>query len=138
MWPPIAFGPEVYMMIYRLFETPTYFLLVMMVPVLALLRDATWKFLKRSYTPEPYHIIQEVCKVRTVTDIKKKDEIQRQRRSAAFLTSQRRKNTGYAYVGDEPNAERIGKIHREGTMVGLVTPRPQDIDKENKEMGEVA
>ena len=44
----------------ELFSEPTFWALVLLVPVLVCLRDFLWKFYRRQFRPHPYHIVQEL------------------------------------------------------------------------------
>jgi phospholipid-transporting ATPase len=46
----------------RMYTSPIFWLQTLVLAVLCLLRDFTWKFIKRMYYPETYHHIQEIQK----------------------------------------------------------------------------
>jgi phospholipid-transporting ATPase len=46
----------------RLYTSPVFWLQMFCLAVLALLRDFTWKYVKRMYYPQTYHHIQEIQK----------------------------------------------------------------------------
>eukprot|EP00162_Nutomonas_longa_P013083 comp21406_c0_seq1/m.46247 comp21406_c0_seq1/g.46247 ORF comp21406_c0_seq1/g.46247 comp21406_c0_seq1/m.46247 type:complete len:404 (-) comp21406_c0_seq1:23-1234(-) len=52
-------GNDMYWIIYRCFSVPHFYFCVILVTVLACLRDYIWKALKRQMYPELYHIVQE-------------------------------------------------------------------------------
>jgi len=58
--PISTLGTEVFYSIYRLAAAPSFYACLFLVPVIALIRDFSWKFLFRSYLPQSYHIVQEV------------------------------------------------------------------------------
>jgi len=51
--------PETNGTIYHLAKTVGFWLCLIQATTCALLRDAVWKFAKRVYFPEPYHLVQE-------------------------------------------------------------------------------
>lgn len=44
----------------ELFDEPSFWALLLIVPVLVCLRDFLWKFYRRQFRPHPYHIVQEL------------------------------------------------------------------------------
>lgn len=61
--PFFPFGEEVFFVIFRQVATPQFYLALLIIIFIALLRDFTWKYVVRAYRPDTYHIIQEVEKV---------------------------------------------------------------------------
>jgi magnesium-transporting ATPase (P-type) len=51
--------PETGGSIYHLAGTAGYWFVLGITPFVALLRDVVWKFAKRNYFPQPYHLVQE-------------------------------------------------------------------------------
>ena len=51
--------PETNGTIYHLSSTVGFWACLILTPIICLLRDFVWKFGKRVYCPEPYHLIQE-------------------------------------------------------------------------------
>lgn len=46
----------------RLFSSPVFWLQIVVLPILCLVRDYAWKYAKRMYYPQSYHHIQEIQK----------------------------------------------------------------------------
>jgi phospholipid-transporting ATPase len=53
---------ELYGTIPRLYASPVFWLQSLVLAVICLLRDFTWKYVKRMYFPRTYHHIQEIQK----------------------------------------------------------------------------
>ncbi|KAI9009433.1 hypothetical protein BC832DRAFT_608554 [Gaertneriomyces semiglobifer] len=96
--PAIHVSPEVYGINPPVFGNLVFWLGLLLIPILSNLRDFTWKYLKRSYTPLSYHIIQEVQKY-NIPDYRPRQEwfrkavhkmrmIQRLKRQRGFAFSQ--------------------------------------------------
>jgi phospholipid-transporting ATPase len=61
MWDsPLPLASLVYRVIYRLLPSPVFWFVLIIAPIAALLRDFVWKYVKRTYWPELYHIVQEI------------------------------------------------------------------------------
>jgi phospholipid-transporting ATPase len=60
-------GVEVLFVIFHLLRSPLFYFTLLLVPLLALLRDFSWKFMFRSYLPQDYHIVQEVQMARAAS-----------------------------------------------------------------------
>lgn len=50
---------------YELFEVPSFWAMVLLIPVVVCLRDFLWKFYRRQFCPHSYHIVQELKLVKT-------------------------------------------------------------------------
>ncbi|TQS39159.1 hypothetical protein Golomagni_00321, partial [Golovinomyces magnicellulatus] len=60
--PKLGFSEEYHGVISRLFPSPVFWLQVIVLPILCLVRDVSWKYSKRMYFPQSYHHIQEIQK----------------------------------------------------------------------------
>ncbi len=56
-------GADLYRTVFQLYTTPLYYFSIIMVPVICLWRDFTWKFIYRTDLPQSYHIVQEIQKI---------------------------------------------------------------------------
>ncbi|WFD32648.1 P-type phospholipid transporter [Malassezia sp. CBS 17886] len=96
--PSLGVSMEYANIVPRLLGLPRFWILIVFVPVLSLLRDLLWRFWQRTYTPKPYHIIQEMQKYRLQDahptagqfqrNIRKVRTVQRLRRSRGYAFSQ--------------------------------------------------
>ena len=60
--PKLGFSEEYDGVLLRLFTSPVFWAMALVLPVLCLLRDFAWKYAKRMYFPQTYHHIQEIQK----------------------------------------------------------------------------
>jgi phospholipid-transporting ATPase len=60
--PKLGFSMEYAGVVPRLFPSLTFWLTIIVVPTLCLLRDYAWKYAKRMYYPQAYHHVQEIQK----------------------------------------------------------------------------
>lgn len=60
--PKLGFSMEYAGVLPRLFGSPVFWLMIVVLPVLCLLRDFAWKYAKRMYYPQAYHHVQEIQK----------------------------------------------------------------------------
>ncbi|KAJ3021203.1 UNVERIFIED_CONTAM: hypothetical protein HDU68_009759, partial [Siphonaria sp. JEL0065] len=96
--PMIGLSPELYGIPGVLYSSATFWFSVLIIPVLPLVRDFTWKYYKRTYWPRSYHVIQEI-QAFNIQDYRprmdwfkkavyKVRQIQRLKRSRGFAFSQ--------------------------------------------------
>lgn len=60
--PKLGFSMEYAGIVPRLFGSPVFWIMIIVLPVLCLLRDFAWKYAKRMYYPQSYHHVQEIQK----------------------------------------------------------------------------
>lgn len=96
--PAIGFSTEYAGIVPRLWENGVFYLTLLLLPVVCLIRDYVWKYYRRTYSPASYHIAQELQKY-NIPDyrprqeqfqkaIKKVRAVQRMRRNRGFAFSQ--------------------------------------------------
>ncbi|PCH36737.1 calcium transporting ATPase [Wolfiporia cocos MD-104 SS10] len=96
--PAIGFSTEYYGLVPRLWTDWVFYFMLILVPIFCLTRDFVWKYYRRTYRPETYHIAQEIQKY-NIPDyrprqeqfqkaIKKVRAVQRMRRNRGFAFSQ--------------------------------------------------
>ncbi|CCM04383.1 uncharacterized protein FIBRA_06558 [Fibroporia radiculosa] len=96
--PAIGFSTEYYGLVPRLWTDAVFYFMLILVPIFCLTRDFVWKYYRRTYRPESYHIAQEIQKY-NIPDyrprqeqfqkaIKKVRAVQRMRRNRGFAFSQ--------------------------------------------------
>ncbi|KAM5531114.1 hypothetical protein V8D89_015228 [Ganoderma adspersum] len=96
--PAIGFSTEYRGIVPRLWTDAVFYFIVILVPIICLTRDFVWKYYRRTYQPETYHIAQEIQKY-NIPDyrprqeqfqkaIKKVRAVQRMRRNRGFAFSQ--------------------------------------------------
>ncbi|KAI9280041.1 hypothetical protein BY458DRAFT_430915 [Sporodiniella umbellata] len=89
---------EYYGIVPQLFGNVNYWLFVIIIPLICILRDYIWKYVKRMYRPESYHYIQEIQKFdlpdyrprmgRFQRAVNKVRRIQRLKQTSGFAFSQ--------------------------------------------------
>ncbi|KAH0831015.1 Ca-transporting ATPase [Lanmaoa asiatica] len=96
--PALGFSTEYAGLVPRLWTDAVFYFMLLLLPVVCLARDLGWKYYRRTYHPQPYHIAQEVQKY-NIPDyrprqeqfqkaIKKVRAVQRMRRNRGFAFSQ--------------------------------------------------
>ncbi|AAS52270.2 ADR350Wp [Eremothecium gossypii ATCC 10895] len=96
--PGLNVSKEYYGIVSHVYGSFTFWAMCYVLPVLALLRDLLWKYYKRTYTPESYHVVQEMQKY-DISDnrprieqfqkaIRKVRQVQRMKKQRGFAFSQ--------------------------------------------------
>ncbi|KAG8782134.1 hypothetical protein FRC12_021196 [Ceratobasidium sp. 428] len=96
--PAIGFSTEYSGIVPRLWTNWVFYLTILLLPMVCLIRDYAWKYYRRTYHPASYHIAQELQKY-NIPDyrprqeqfqkaIKKVRAVQRMRRNRGFAFSQ--------------------------------------------------
>ncbi|CAE6467336.1 hypothetical protein ACGC1H_005047 [Rhizoctonia solani] len=96
--PAIGFSTEYDGIVPRLWSNWVFYLTLLLLPMVCLIRDYVWKYYRRTYNPASYHIAQELQKY-NIPDyrprqeqfqkaIKKVRAVQRMRRNRGFAFSQ--------------------------------------------------
>ncbi|KZT04791.1 phospholipid-translocating P-type ATPase [Laetiporus sulphureus 93-53] len=96
--PAIGFSTEYYGLVPRLWSDAAFYFMLILIPIFCLTRDFVWKYYRRTYNPQTYHIAQEIQKY-NIPDyrprqeqfqkaIKKVRAVQRMRRNRGFAFSQ--------------------------------------------------
>ncbi|CEP64826.1 aminophospholipid-translocating P4-type ATPase DRS2 LALA0_S14e00166g [Lachancea lanzarotensis] len=62
IFPHANVSREYYGIVPHVYGSGTFWLMCIVLPFFALLRDFVWKYYKRTYTPESYHVVQEMQK----------------------------------------------------------------------------
>lgn len=60
--PMVNVSPELFGIVPRLYTSPIFWLQAVVLAVLCLIRDFSWKYVRRMYFPQTYHHIQEIQK----------------------------------------------------------------------------
>lgn len=98
VFPRVNVSKEFYGIIGHVYGSATFWLMCIVLPVLALTRDFVWKYYKRTYSPETYHVVQEMQKY-NISDyrprveqfqkaIRKVRQVQRMKKQRGFAFSQ--------------------------------------------------
>ncbi|OJJ01405.1 hypothetical protein ASPVEDRAFT_40983 [Aspergillus versicolor CBS 583.65] len=105
--PAIGFSKEYYGTIPRLFTSPIFYLMAIVLPCLCLLRDYAWKYAKRMYYPQHYHHVQEIQKYNVQDYRPRMEQFQKAIRKVRQV-QRMRKQRGYAFSqADEGGQMRV-------------------------------
>lgn len=98
IFPHANISKEYYGVVSHTYGTAVFWLILLLIPVLALTRDFVWKYYRRLYEPESYHLVQEIQKY-NISDyrphqqhfqnaIRKVRQVQRMKKQRGFAFSQ--------------------------------------------------
>ncbi|CCF60418.1 hypothetical protein KAFR_0K00630 [Kazachstania africana CBS 2517] len=98
IFPYVNISREYFGVVSHTYGSGVFWLTLIVLPVLALLRDFLWKYYRRMYQPETYHLVQEMQKY-NITDyrphllhfqdaIRKVRQVQRMKKQRGFAFSQ--------------------------------------------------
>jgi len=111
--------PETNGTIYHLSATAGFWFCLLVTPVIALMRDFVWKFGKRVYCPEPYHLVQEAIAYDIPLECVDLDSSERKgalRRimlaKAARAAAYTKSLMGFGYAYDGPSVEPRVQVHK--------------------------
>ncbi|KAL4790404.1 hypothetical protein BDV19DRAFT_372322 [Aspergillus venezuelensis] len=105
--PAIGFSQEYYGTIPRIFKSPIFYLMAIVLPAICLLRDYAWKYAKRMYYPQHYHHVQEIQKYNVQDYRPRMEQFQKAIRKVRQV-QRMRKQRGYAFSqADEGGQMRV-------------------------------
>ncbi|KAI9733775.1 MAG: hypothetical protein M1818_007189 [Claussenomyces sp. TS43310] len=104
--PLLGFSKEWHGVIPKAFGSPVFWLQVLALPVLCLLRDFAWKYLKRMYRPQNYHTIQEIQKYNIQDYRPRMEQFQKAIRKVRQV-QRMRKQRGYAFSQADESQTRV-------------------------------
>lgn len=98
IFPHVNISTEYYGVVSHTYGSATFWLMIIVLPTFALLRDFAWKYYRRMYVPETYHVVQEMQKY-NIADyrphlqqfqnaIRKVRQVQRMKKQRGFAFSQ--------------------------------------------------
>lgn len=98
IFPHANISREYYGVVSHTYSSATFWLMVLVLSTFALIRDFVWKYYRRMYVPQPYHVVQEMQKF-NITDnrphvqqfqsaIRKVRQVQRMKKQRGFAFSQ--------------------------------------------------
>ncbi|KAJ1736271.1 aminophospholipid translocase [Coemansia biformis] len=90
----------------HIYPNPRFWLTIILLPVLCMVRDYGYKFLKRMYFTKPYHIVQEIQKF-NIPDYRPRMERFKKAVHKARLLQRLRRTRGYAFSQTEGGQEKI-------------------------------
>jgi phospholipid-transporting ATPase len=104
--PKIGFSTEYEGVTPRLFTSPVTWLMAVILPALCLLRDFSWKYVKRMYRPVTYHHVQEIQKYNIQDYRPRMEQFQKAIRKVRQV-QRMRKQRGYAFSQADESQNRV-------------------------------
>ncbi|PHH56118.1 putative phospholipid-transporting ATPase [Ceratocystis fimbriata CBS 114723] len=104
--PEMDVSPEYHGVIPVLFSTPVFWLQMVGLAALCLIRDFAWKFAKRMYRPQVYHHIQEIQKYNIQDYRPRMEQFQKAIRKVRQV-QRMRKQRGYAFSQADESQTRV-------------------------------
>lgn len=104
--PLIGISTEYHGLVPRLFASPVFWLQTFSMAIFALLRDFTWKYVKRMYYPQTYHHIQEIQKYNIQDYRPRMEQFQKAIRKVRQV-QRMRKQRGYAFSQADESQTRV-------------------------------
>ncbi|KAF2497917.1 phospholipid-transporting ATPase [Lophium mytilinum] len=104
--PKLNISLEYQGVIARLFPSPVFWAMIVVLPVLCLLRDFAWKYAKRMYYPQAYHHIQEIQKFNIQDYRPRMEQFQKAIRKVRQV-QRMRKQRGYAFSQTDESQARV-------------------------------
>ncbi|KAJ2550178.1 aminophospholipid translocase [Coemansia sp. RSA 1933] len=90
----------------HVYANPRFWLSVVMLSILCMMRDYAYKFLKRMYFTKPYHIVQEIQKF-NIPDYRPRMERFKKAVHKVRLLQRLRRTRGYAFSQNEGGQEKL-------------------------------
>ncbi|PGG99918.1 hypothetical protein AJ80_09273 [Polytolypa hystricis UAMH7299] len=123
-----GFSTEYLGVIPRLFTSPVFWLMAVVLPALCLMRDFAWKYAKRMYYPQSYHHVQEIQKYNVQDYRPRMEQFQKAIRKVRQV-QRMRKQRGYAFSqADEGGQMRVVNAYdttrARGRYGEMVSSRP--------------
>ncbi|KAK5130740.1 aminophospholipid translocase, partial [Cryomyces antarcticus] len=104
--PKVGVSTEYNGVIPRLYTSPVFWLMGLVLPVLCLLRDFAWKYTKRMYYPQAYHHVQEIQKYNIQDYRPRMEQFQKAIRKVRQV-QRMRKQRGYAFSQTDESQARV-------------------------------
>lgn len=108
--PLVHFSTEYDGVVPRLFRSPVFWLMCLVVPILCLLRDIGWKYAKRMYRPQAYHHVQEIQKYNIQDYRPRMEQFQKAIRKVRQV-QRMRKQRGYAFSQADESQTRVLQVY---------------------------
>ncbi|CAG8604638.1 2225_t:CDS:10 [Paraglomus occultum] len=102
--PKLGVSEEYEGIVPMLFGTPVFYLTVLLLPTICLLRDYVWKYAKRMYSTRSYHTVQEIQKYNIPDYRPRMEQFQKAIRKVRAVQRLRR-NRGFAFSQNESGQE---------------------------------
>ncbi|KAL8642664.1 MAG: hypothetical protein Q9228_000669 [Teloschistes exilis] len=116
--PKVGVSPEYEGVIPQVFVSPVFYLMTVLLPVVCLLRDFSWKYGKRMYRPQAYHHVQEIQKYNIQDYRPRMEQFQKAIRKVRQV-QRMRKQRGYAFSQADESQQRV--LNSYDTTIGRGT-----------------
>ncbi|EJT96701.1 calcium transporting ATPase [Dacryopinax primogenitus] len=107
--PLVNFSVEYRNIVPRLWTDPIFYFTILVLPFICLARDLAWKYYKRTYRPQPYHIAQELQRF-NIPDYRPRQEQFQKAIKKVRAVQRMRKSRGFAFSQTE-NPDRQEQVH---------------------------
>ncbi|RUP42794.1 hypothetical protein BC936DRAFT_138082 [Jimgerdemannia flammicorona] len=94
----------------RLYGNIQFWLYIILVPLLANIRDFVYKYIKRMYQPLSYHYVQEIQKF-NIPDYRPRMDRFRQAVNKVRRIQRLKRNRGYAFSQNESGQNKIIRVY---------------------------
>lgn len=108
--PRIGFSTEYWGVIPVLFTSPVFWLFVVVLPPICLIRDFAWKYAKRMYYPQAYHHVQEIQKYNVQDYRPRMEQFQKAIRKVRQV-QRMRKQRGYAFSQADEGGDQMRVVN---------------------------
>ncbi|KAJ3395913.1 hypothetical protein HDU92_004588 [Lobulomyces angularis] len=108
--PMVGISEQLYAMIPPMLGSATVWFVIILVPIFANLRDYTWKFYKRNYMPQSYHVIQEIQKY-NIPDYRPRMEWFRKAVHKVRQIQRLKRNRGFAFSQNESGQADLIRVY---------------------------
>lgn len=112
--PAIGFSKEYEGIVPRLYGFALTWFCMLIVPIVCLVRDFSWKYWQRTYRPAPRHIVHEVQKYNLQDSRPRMSQFQKAIRKVRAVQRIRRQR-GYAFSQTEGEGEQVNLIRKYDT-----------------------
>ncbi|TYJ54546.1 hypothetical protein B9479_004773 [Cryptococcus floricola] len=109
--PLLNFSLEFTGIVPRLWADPIFYFVLFLFPIICLLRDYVWKYYKRTYHPESYHIVQEIQKF-SLADYRPRQEQFQKAIKKVRATQRMRRQRGFAFSQTETSNQDQTRLIR--------------------------
>ncbi|QRW12581.1 phospholipid-translocating P-type ATPase [Ceratobasidium sp. AG-Ba] len=103
--PAIGFSTEYAGIVNRLWTDWVFYLTILLLPMVCLIRDYVWKYYRRTYHPASYHIAQELQKY-NIPDYRPRQEQFQKAIKKVRAVQRMRKNRGFAFSQTEDGGKQ--------------------------------
>ncbi|KAG9073473.1 hypothetical protein FS749_015136, partial [Ceratobasidium sp. UAMH 11750] len=103
--PAIGFSTEYAGIVPRLWTNWVFYLTILLLPMVCLIRDYAWKYYRRTYHPASYHIAQELQKY-NIPDYRPRQEQFQKAIKKVRAVQRMRKNRGFAFSQTEDGGKQ--------------------------------